>query len=91
MVKTIRRRALLAEEGRWETLLEEMLADRSRQQEASSRAAGRVDDTGERAARLETLDQAARKVQGGCLRAAVQLPTGDGKAAETAETVRTIR
>ena len=91
LVKEVRRRACLAEAGGWAELLREYLQEAEAAAERRRRAAGRPEDNGERAARLEALDFAARKVQAGCLKAAVQVLTGDGKAPEGPETVEKVR
>ena len=91
LLRTVRRRANLADAGRWEQLLDDYLADLAWAAERSARAAGSQRDLGERAARLEALDAAARKTYGGCLRSAIQLLTGNGKAPAGPATTAKIR
>ena len=53
--------------------------------------AARVDHRGEVAERRERMEAAARKTQSGCLRAAVQLLTGEGKAPPSRDTLDRVR
>ena len=89
-LQKVRRRCMLAEENRWEELIDEYIHDREladTQTELPERgSAGRSDA----AAAHKLMDKAVRKVQGGCLRAAANMLTGHGTAAGTAATWKKV-
>lgn len=87
----LRHRATLAENGEWVTLMEEYLTELEDHAERTARAAGREDRKGEVADRAEVLAAAARKVRGGCLRAATQLLRGDKRVPGTASTAEQLK
>ena len=87
----LRHRATLAENGNWVTLMQEYLAERDERMEKAARAARREDSRGEVADRAEILAMAAKKVRGGCLRAAMQLLRGNEKVPGTAATAEQLR
>ena len=74
LVHILRRRVAYAEQDRWQALLVDYLEERAA---ASEPKRPRGVEDGAVADRLETLANAVRKVEGGCLRAAAQLLRGD--------------
>ena len=84
----LKRRAGLAEAGRWDQLAAEMLEERV----ASGPSGSKFDeDKGEVADRIDTLEAAVRKAKGGCLRAAVQLLRGDARVPGTRDTKEALQ
>ena len=84
----LKRRAGLAEAGRWGQLAEELL------EESVAGISGSSDlgaDKGEVADRIDTLEAAVRKAKGGCLRAAVQLLRGDTRVPGTHDTKEALQ
>ena len=91
LIAELRRRAALAEAGQRCVLLNEYLQERDHAEEEDARRAGGGDDRGDVRSRLDTLEAAARKVQGGCLSAGAQLLRGDARVLGTRETQSKLR
>ena len=88
MMAELKRRAGLAEAGRWDTLAIEYLHERQMQNFSHE---SKSEDRGLVADRVEALEAAVRKALGGCMRAAAQLLRGDARVPGTRETKEALQ